>query len=80
MNIRWHRASLEDGEIDKPDATRVIAEDRSGAPRAKQYLIIDRDTKYTAQFRRLMRDSGSDPATAALAESECVRGTFRAFD
>jgi hypothetical protein len=31
MNIRWHRASPEDGEIDKLDATRVIAEDRRQA-------------------------------------------------
>jgi transposase InsO family protein len=27
--------------------------------RAKKYLIIDRDTKYTEQFRRLIRDEGT---------------------
>ena len=27
--------------------------------RAKKYLIIDRDTKYTEQFRRMIRDEGT---------------------
>jgi transposase InsO family protein len=27
--------------------------------RSKQYLILDRDRKYTAQVRRLLRDSGT---------------------
>ena len=31
----------------------------SGALHAKRYLIIDRDTKYSEQFRRLIRDSGT---------------------
>ena len=39
---------------------RNLTDMGSGALRAKQYLIIDRDTKYTAQFRRLMRDSGTE--------------------
>jgi len=30
-----------------------------GALRAKRYLIIDRDTKYSQQFRRLLQDSGT---------------------
>jgi transposase InsO family protein len=31
----------------------------SGALLAKQYLITDRDTKYTEAFRRLLSDSGT---------------------
>ena len=27
--------------------------------RSKKYLIIDRDTKYTEQFRRMIRDEGT---------------------
>jgi len=38
---------------------RNLTGSASGALRSKQYLIIDRDSKYTAQFRRLMRDSGT---------------------
>ena len=30
-----------------------------GALHSKRYLIIDRDTKYSAQFRRLIRDNGT---------------------
>jgi putative transposase len=39
---------------------RNLTDCESGALRAKQYLIIDRDCKYTAQFRRLIRDSGTN--------------------
>ena len=38
---------------------RNLTDCESGALRAKQYLIIDRDSKYTAQFRRLIRDNGT---------------------
>src|SRR5258705_3106776 len=31
-----------------------------GVLRGKHYLIIDRDTKYTEQFRRLVRESGTE--------------------
>jgi putative transposase len=31
----------------------------AGALHAKRYLIIDRDTKYSEQFRRLIRDNGT---------------------
>src|SRR4030095_2716136 len=31
----------------------------SGALHAKRYLLIDRDCKYSKQFRRLVRDSGT---------------------
>ena len=31
----------------------------AGALQSKRYLIIDRDTKYSEQFRRLIRDSGT---------------------
>jgi len=39
---------------------RNLTDMESGALRAKQYLVIDRDTKYTAQFRRLIHDSGTE--------------------
>ena len=38
---------------------RNLTDCERGALRAKQYLIIDRDTKYSAQFRRLIRDNGT---------------------
>jgi len=38
---------------------RNLTDSASGALRSKRYLIIDRDSKYTAQFRRLIRDSGT---------------------
>jgi transposase InsO family protein len=40
---------------------RNLTDCESGVLRAKQYLIIDRDSKYTAQFRRLIQDSGTNP-------------------
>ena len=38
---------------------RNITEEQSGALHSKRYLIIDRDTKYSEQFRRLIRDGGT---------------------
>ena len=38
---------------------RNVTDSQAGALRAKRYLIIDRDTKYSAQFRRLIRDNGT---------------------
>ena len=38
---------------------RNVTDAQSGALHAKRYLIIDRDTKYSQQFRRLIRDSGT---------------------
>ena len=38
---------------------RNLTDCEGGALRAKQYLIIDRDTKYSEQFRRLIRDNGT---------------------
>ena len=38
---------------------RNITEKQSGALHAKRYVIIDRDAKYSAQFRRLIRDNGT---------------------
>ena len=40
--------------------------------RGKHYLIIDRDTKYSTKFRRLIRDAGTAPVTTGIAESKCV--------
>jgi putative transposase len=36
-----------------------LTDSESGTLGAKQYLIIDRDSKYTDQFRRVIRDSGT---------------------
>ena len=36
---------------------RTLIDSESGALRGKRYLIIDRDTKYTDQFRRLIGES-----------------------
>src|SRR5438128_1104880 len=38
---------------------RNVTDAQSGALHAKRYLIIDRDTKYSQQFRRLIQDSGT---------------------
>jgi putative transposase len=38
---------------------RNVTDAQSGALHAKRYLIIDRDTKYSKQFRRLIGDSGT---------------------
>jgi transposase InsO family protein len=38
---------------------RNWTDSESGVLRSTQYLIIDRDSKYTDQFRRLIRDSGT---------------------
>src|SRR6476620_8463310 len=37
---------------------RNLIDEDSGALASKRYLIIDRDTKYTRQFRRLVEESG----------------------
>ena len=38
---------------------RNMTDAQSGVLHSKRYLIIDRDTKYSEQFRRLIRDSGT---------------------
>jgi len=38
---------------------RNETDSQAGALHSKRYLIIDRDTKYSAQFRRLIRDNGT---------------------
>ena len=39
---------------------RNITDAQSGALHANRYLIIDRDTKYAQQSRRLVQDSGTN--------------------
>ena len=39
---------------------RNVTDAQSGALHGKRYLIIDRDTKYSQQFRRLVQDSGTN--------------------
>lgn len=41
-------------------AGRNLTDSESGAMRGKGYLILDRDTQYTDQFRRLIRGSGTN--------------------
>lgn len=41
-------------------ARRNLIDSESGVMRGKGYLILDRDTKYTDQFRRLIRGSGTN--------------------
>jgi putative transposase len=54
------------GITTKPDEAwmlqvgRNLVDAESGVMRGKGYLILDRDTKYTDQFRRLMRGSGTN--------------------
>jgi transposase InsO family protein len=47
----------------RPDEAWMLQVGRNltdcGVLRSKQYLIIDRDSKYTAQFRRLIRNNGA---------------------
>jgi putative transposase len=38
---------------------RNVTDLQSGALHAKRYLILDRDTKYSQQFRRVVQDSGT---------------------
>ena len=38
---------------------RNVTDSQAAALHSKRYLIIDRDTKYSEQFRRLIRDSGT---------------------
>jgi transposase InsO family protein len=38
---------------------RNLMDWESGALQAKQHLIIDRDSKYSEQFRRMIRDNGT---------------------
>lgn len=53
------------GITTRPDESWMLqmgrngTDSQSGALHAKRYLIIDRDTKYSQQFRRLVQDSGT---------------------
>jgi transposase InsO family protein len=39
---------------------RKLGAEDDGAPASKRYLVVDRDTKYTQQFRKLLKDSGTE--------------------
>src|ERR1700736_1221871 len=53
------------GITTRPDESWMLqiarneTDSQTGALHAKRYLIIDRDTKYSEQFRRLIRDNGT---------------------
>ena len=38
---------------------RNLVDEEAGVLQGKRYLVIDRDTKYSDQFRRLIRDNGT---------------------
>ena len=47
----------------------------------KRYLLLDRDSKYTEEFRQLLSDSGTKTAIAdSKSQLERVRGAVRAID
>ena len=54
------------GITTRPDETwmlqvgRNLIDGEGGALASKRYLIVDRDTKYTQQFRRLVEESGTE--------------------
>lgn len=48
------------GEVWMLQIGRNLIDAESGALRGKRYLIIDRDSKYTDQFRRLVREAGTE--------------------
>jgi hypothetical protein len=61
---------------------RNVTDSQVGALHAKRYLIIDRDTKYSEQFRRLIRDNGTKVIRLPprSPKSECLCGALRALD
>ena len=54
------------GITTRPDESWMVqmarneTDSQAGALVAKRYLILDRDTKYSEQFRRLIRESGTN--------------------
>ena len=64
--IMAERAVYIAGITTRPDAAwmlqmaRNLIDGEGGALALKRYLIIDRDTKYTRQFRRLVEKSGTE--------------------
>ena len=48
------------GEAWMLQVSRNLMDAESGALASKRYLIIDRDTKYTQQFRRLVEEGGTE--------------------
>ena len=61
---------------------KVGGYDVDGILRGKRYLILDRDTKYTDDYRNVLVREGIQPHStpAAIAEFECVRRTLCAFN
>ena len=63
---------------------RNVTDAEDGFLRGKRYLILDRDTKYSAEFRNALDREGIHlirlPPSAAIPEFECVRGTLRALN
>jgi len=61
---------------------RNVTDAEDGILRGKRYLILDRDTKYTDDYRNVLVREGIQPHStpAAIAEFECVRRTLCAFN
>ena len=60
---------------------RNLMDDEGGALVSKRYLIVDRDTKHTRQFRRLVEEGGTEVIRAAdVAELERLRGAIRSLN
>jgi len=55
-------------------AGRHLIDEESGALASKRYLIVDRDTKYTRQFRRLVEESGTE------VQDQHMQETLNAFN
>jgi hypothetical protein len=74
------------GTTSRPDEAwtlqlrRNLIDAESGALRGKRYLIIDRDTKYTEQFRRLVCEAGTEvirlPPMAPCRRNNTTRDLF----
>jgi hypothetical protein len=62
-------------------AGRNLIDAKSGAMCGKAYLILDRDTNYTDQFRRLIRQwDERHSATTTITKPECICGAICSLD
>ena len=75
------------GVTTKPDAkfmaqiARNLTDHVDGFLRGKKFFVVDRDTKFDAQFRRMLGERGVEVVqTAARAQHERLRRTLRAHD
>jgi hypothetical protein len=55
-----------------------LIDEESGALAAKRYLIVDRDTKYTQQFRRWVEEGGTEVTFVGQASLRRAIGEYMA--